>query len=141
MNAQKTPTWFKVVGIITLLWNLMGISFFIFDMTRTPEDIAALDPLMQRLYDNPNWVWAAYGLATITGTLGAVMLVMKKKLSHTLFILSLVGVLAQNYYHLIMSEVISDMPSSAYFMPILVISIAIYLVFHTKKGIRAGWLS
>ena len=55
----------------------------------------------QLLYqDVPAWVTAAFAVAVFSGTLGAVFLLLKKKIASTFFILSFVGIVTQMSYGL-----------------------------------------
>ena len=58
MNAS--PTWFKAVSVLALLWNLMGCAAYLSDVMLSTEDIAAMDATQQALYNSrPAWAVAA----------------------------------------------------------------------------------
>lgn len=142
MSNSNIPTWFKVVSIIALLWNLMGLFAFLFDLQTTPEQMEEYHPAMQDYYQNsPMWNWIAYGMAVVFGVLGSVMLVARKKLATSLYLLSLLGIVVQNFYGFLMSQVYQQMGGGAMVMPILVIVIGIYLFMLSRRATRAGWLT
>ena len=142
-TTTKAPVWFIIVGVIALLWNLMGLSAFLYDMTMTPERMADLPEEMHGYYDGsvPWWNWAAYGLAVITGVLGSIMLLMKKRWATLLFSLSLIGILIQNIWTFLFSDMAETMGSDIYLMPTLVIAIGILLLFLSKRAEREGWIA
>jgi hypothetical protein len=129
-TTTKAPVWLLIVSILALLWNLMGLSAFAYDMTMTPERMAELPETMHGYYDGsvPWWNWAAYGLAVIAGVLGCIMLLMKKQWATLLFSLSLIGILIQNVWTFLFSDMAEVMGSEIYFMPTLVITIGILLL-------------
>lgn len=144
MNTPtKAPTWFIVVVVIALLWNLMGLTAFVYDMTMTPERLAELPEEMHGYYDGsvPWWNWAAYGLAVIAGVLGCIMLLMKKRWATILLSLSLLGILVQNAWTFLVSDMPEVMGSDIYLMPTLVMGIGILLLFLSKRAERDGWIS
>ena len=38
--AARVPGWFRVVGVLALLWNLFGLAMFYLSVTMTPEQLA-----------------------------------------------------------------------------------------------------
>ena len=41
-SNSGAPKWFLIVGIVALVWNLLGVFAYIMQQTMSPEDIAAL---------------------------------------------------------------------------------------------------
>lgn len=37
----KAPTWFWVIAVVALIWNLLGVAAYIMDVTMSAEDIAS----------------------------------------------------------------------------------------------------
>jgi hypothetical protein len=84
------------VNVLLLIWNLIGVAFFISQYTMSPADIAKLPPLQQYLWTHMTVrVWVSYAVAVCAGTLGAIGLMMRKRLSVWLFLISLIAVLVQ----------------------------------------------
>jgi len=86
-----------LVGIIALIWNAMGcLNFF---MQISPDGLANMPESHQAIArSRPFWVTAAFGVSVISGVLAAVLLLMKKKLSIPLFIVSFVGAVIANLH-------------------------------------------
>ena len=144
-NPSETitiPSWFKAVAITALIWNLLGIFAFALQMMITPEILAGLPEAERELYVNiPLWVTVAFAVAVLSGALGSLFLLMKKSLATPLLIFSLVGVLVQNFHSFFMSKAFEVHGPSGMIMPVAVISLAIYLVFLSKKAEVQGWFS
>lgn len=133
--------WFKVVSCIALLWNLLGLMAFVMQITMSQEAIAALPENQQPLYDNvPFWVNVAFACAVIFGTLGCVGLVLRAKWALPLFIVSLVGVLVQNFHIFAISDAIAALGPTIAIMPVTVILIGFGLILLARAGIAKGWL-
>jgi hypothetical protein len=83
----------------------------------------------------------AFGVATIGGTLVALILVMKKSLALPLLIVSLVGVLVQDYHSFLVINVIEVFGYTSLIMPAIVLVIGVLLILLARKGQANGWLN
>lgn len=141
-EAIVIPSWFKVVAIIALIWNLLGVLAFVGQMVITPEMLAALPTAEQELYSStPIWVTVAFAVAVFAGAFGSLLLLLKKTLATPILIFSLVGVLMQNIHSFFMSKSFEVYGAGGMVMPVIVILIAIYLVLLAKKAQAQGWFS
>jgi len=139
--SSKPPIWFWIVSIVALLWNLAGVSNYLMQAFATPEMLAEM-PEHQRQYmeQTPAWVIACFAIAVWGGTIGSLMLLVRKKISYLILIVSLLGAAGQVSYSLLLSNAIEVYGPSGMILPILIIGIGIYLVFFAKKGTAKGWL-
>ena len=142
-STAKPPLWFWIVSIIALLWNGSGVYMYLIQAYDT-ESFRAMypDPEMLEMANNtPAWVTAAYAIAVFAGLLASIGLLLRKKWAKPLFLVSLLGAVASNAYHLFMSKAIELYGTEAVIMPIVVVVIGIFLVWFSNKGIAKGWLS
>lgn len=140
---KKLPTWFKVIAIIALLWNIMGVLSFFMHVFMPDEAIAALPEKEQALYgEYPLWTNIVFALATIAGLLGAIGLVMKKKWSKPFFILSLLAVIPQMIHNVFFTTSIEVYGiAQAVTMPVLVVVFAVVFVWFSAFASKKAWLS
>lgn len=142
MEKVKAPTWFLVIAIIMVIWNLMGVSAFIMDAMMTEEAIAALPDAERELYGKfPLWTKIAYFLAVFGGTLGAIGLVAKKKWAKPVLIISLIGVVVQMFHSLFIAGSMEVYGPGSLAMPIMVVLFSILQVWMANHGIKKGWLN
>ncbi len=140
-QSNTSPKWFLIVSILALIWNMLGFMAFVSHVMMTPEMIAELPKAEQALYSNtPIWATAAFALAVVGGTLGCILLLLKKVLANTLFVGSLLGILLQNYYAFFVVDSFSALGSNSIIMPSLVILIAIALILLTSKAEQRQWI-
>ena len=103
MNNQtriKPTLWFWVLGVLALLWNLMGVSAYLMDAYMKDDVMAAFSEAQKAIFiDQPIWLTAAYALAVFGGTLGCVGLLLRKKWAIPLFLISLIAVIARTAYY------------------------------------------
>lgn len=79
-----TPWWFWVVSGLLLLWNLSGVMNYLSSVTATTESLAAQDftpEQIEFLLAMPAYYAAVFALAVWGGVLGALLLLLRKKLA------------------------------------------------------------
>lgn len=137
----KMTTGTKIFAWIMVVWNALGVMAFVSQLLLTPEMIALLPEAQQEAYNNiPLWSYVAYALAVFGGLLGSFMLTLGKKLAFPLLVISLIGVLVQQFYNFVIIDSIALLGPSVVILPSLVVVIAIILVIVSKRGAKAGWL-
>ncbi|HEX5003972.1 MAG TPA: hypothetical protein VFV65_01585 [Gemmatimonadales bacterium] len=139
---QPAPRWFKPVAIVALLWNLIGCAAFVSDAMLTPEAIANMSQLQQALYAaRPSWFVWAYALAVWGGALGCLGLVLRKRWSAPLLLVSLIGVVVQNLWLFGASGAAEASGPSAFVLQGLVLLISVGLVLLSRKAVRLEWVT
>jgi hypothetical protein len=132
------PKWFKPVAVVALLWNLMGCAALVSDLMQTPQDVAKMSAAQQAMYAaRPAWAVGATGLAVIAGALGCVGLLLRKRWSLPLFVVSLLGVIGQDAS---LFGGAGPIDSTAAILQGLVFVIAVALVLLARKAIGKDWL-
>lgn len=142
--SEKTavPVWFWVVAIVALIWNLLGAMAYIDQMSMTPEVLAALPDEQRVLYETvPAWATGAFAIAVFGGVLGCLLLLLKKKLAITLFIISLLGVLVQMFHSFFMTNSFEVFGPGGLIMPIMVFVIGFLLIWFSKMAKTKDWIS
>ena len=136
-STNKPTAIYWIIGVIALLWNGLGVMAYLARAFMTDEMIAALPEEQQKefLVNYPAWVTAAFALAVFGGVLGAVYLLLRKKLATTLFASSGIAAIAQHIYIFMNVEV------NSYVMPVLVIVVCIFLYWYSKKCTDDGIIS
>jgi hypothetical protein len=141
MSEDTTPGWFKGAVYAAIAWNLIGVMQYLAHVSTTPEQLAAL-PMAQRdlLMAMPAWVDGAFAVAVFAGTIGSILLLLKKAWALHLFLLSMLGVLVQNYYSFVMSDAIEVMGSAAIVVPAVVFTIGVLLIWLSVSAKSKGWI-
>lgn len=141
INTNASPKWLLWVGILFLLWNLMGVGAFFSQWTMSDADIAALPQIQRDLWVSmPVWAWAAYAIGVGVGTLGAIGLLLRKWWAPLAFALSLIAVLVQfSYPFLFAQQAQADMAMLAF--PIFIVVMAIIQWQLSRAWQRKGWLA
>lgn len=138
----KTPTWFWIVAVIFLLWNIMGVLSFFGHTFISEEEIAKLPLNEQELYgDYPAWTIILFAIAVFGGLIGSIGLIIRKKWSKVAFIISLLAIVPQMTHNVFFTKSIEVYGTAqAITMPILVVIIGIFLVWFSAFCIKKNWL-
>jgi hypothetical protein len=140
--STTVPKSFWVIAVLAFVWNLMGVMAYIMQVNMTPEVIALLPEAEQALYANvPAWATGAFAIAVFGGLLGSLLLLFRKRLAISVFILSLIGVIVQMAYNIFLSKSIEVYGPGGMIMPVMVIVIAVALVWYARKASSRNWLS
>ncbi len=143
MSYQRKPTnLFWLISSLALIWNLIGVFNYLTQAFMTDEILASLPQDQQLMYQEvPAWVTAAFALAVFSGTLGALLMLLKKKIATSFFILSFIGIISQMSYGLLINENTDSYGPMGLLMPFMIISIGGYLIWYSKKAAEYTWLS
>ena len=136
--SQKPPQWIQVIVLLLLIWNFMGIAFFVLDLSIDPSTLDATQQEFRSRF--PLWTKIIYGLAVGLGTLGTLGLMQRKLWSKNLLVFSLLFVIIQMYHSLFIAGGLEIFGSSVAIMPTVVIILSLVLVWLAQLFGRKGWL-
>lgn len=132
MNAAaigKAPVWFTIVGIVALLWNLVGVCFYL-------GSVGVLGPpfVQEGQPVSPNWVTAAYAIGVFGGTVGSLGLVIHKRWARGILWVSLIALLVD------WGWVFANFGMVAVPLGAFVLVIAALLAWLANSAVAKGWL-
>ena len=141
MTNIHPPKWFKSVVALALLWNLIGIVNFYFQINLSNEAIAALPMAEQELMNStPLCSLVAFAIGVFGGTLGCIGLLIQKRWAFFPLLFSLIAVIVQMGYWLFFTKAVEVYGNTTYVMPLMVILVAFLLFRLAKNGIDKGYL-
>lgn len=141
MNANtKAPWHLYAVGVVTLLWNGFGAVQWYQQVTRAASYWGNLTiQQVQYVQQQPVWVETLFGVGVWTGVLGALMLLLRRKLAFNAFIASLIAVLVNIIYVQFMTNGREVMGNGTLVAAVAVVVVAAasiaYASFARKRGI------
>lgn len=128
--------WF--IGAITLIWNLLGAINFVVQMN--PDSITAYRETEQAIIiGRPIWATLGFALAVFGGTLGSLLLLLRKSASYYFFLVSLMGTVVAQFHTLRLD--IDFGPGEVLGIVILPIILAGFLVWYSKRSQSMRWIS
>ena len=134
-NVNKAPTTFWLIGIVALLWNMMGLAAYFQQFMMSPEAFAALRPEQQALLiDQPVWLTSAFALAVFAGFIGSILLLLRKRLAVRMFLLSMIAVFVQFGGLFLFLGYADVLTGNEWIMPILIPIFAIGFYLFARKA-------
>jgi len=141
-QASSTPKHLWIVGIVALLWNLMGAFDYVMTQTKN-EGYMSKFPAEQLefFYSFPVWLVAVWAVAVWGAVAGSVLLLMRRKFAFPVFVASFICMLVtviHNYGFAGAADVFGGM-DMMFGAIIFVVSLA--LVFYARKMASNGVLN
>lgn len=132
---NKPPIWFWILSVVGLIWNAMGVHQYLGQAYNTESwQTQYSAEQLEIIYNYPAWLTAAFAIAVFTGTLGCVLLLLKKKFAYNLLLISLVAVIIQ------MGYLLANGHTDNIVMTIMIIIFSVFLLWFSKFAIKKAWL-
>ena len=129
MNKPHYTFW--VVAAAGLLWNLAGCMNYI--MQTNPDSVAQMPEVYQLIINNrPAWATGSFAVAVFAGTVGCILLLLRRLVAVYLFVLSLLGIIGTAAFTMMVSGVVPIM--------ILTLLIGAALLWYSTIVRRFSWL-
>jgi len=131
--STPAPGWLRIVAGLAVLWNLVGVYEYLTSVGVLPGGDAAMSGAM------PAWVVGCFAVAVFGGALGSLGLLMLKRWSKLLLLLSFLAVAAQSVWAFVLRG--AAPAGSAMVLPLLVLVISLVLAWLAYSADSKGWLS
>ncbi|HET9694869.1 MAG TPA: hypothetical protein VFP48_10820 [Steroidobacteraceae bacterium] len=143
MTPARTDWKLWAVGVVALLWNAMGAFDYLMTQTKNAEYLANFTPeQLEYFYDFPAWMVAAWAIAVWGGVLGALLLLMRRRLAEHVFLVSFVAMVLTTFYSYVLSngaELFGGVGSHVFSALIFLVALGLYLYTRhlRKRGVLA----
>jgi hypothetical protein len=141
--TTKPPTWYWVVAGIALVWMLIGVMSWVMDLMTDEAAIAQMTEAQQQLYrSRPSWIFGVYAVAIFSGLAGAVGLLMRKGWAVSAFAVSLIAIIVQFGYTLLVMDAIRLLGfAAAAIFPLVIFAIGAALLWFSLRAKKPGWIT
>jgi hypothetical protein len=129
---------FWVIGVVALIWNAAGSINFLAQMNA--DTVASMPEAYQAVIGGrPFWATGAFGIGVFGGTLGCVLLLLRRWAAYYLFTASLLGVAVTTI------DALGGAPSGIDFTPVYLgtsssLVVAGLLVLYSQWAKKKGWV-
>ncbi|APY07117.1 hypothetical protein BWZ20_01830 [Winogradskyella sp. J14-2] len=138
---QKPPTWFWIVSVIALIWNSLGIHGYISQAYKLSAYTDAYTNEQLNIMSNlPSWYTALFAIAVFAGTLGCVLLLLRKKVAKPILVLSFTAATIQMVYFLFIADLKGIDFSSNKIMAYIIIVFSLFLVWFSSHSVKKGYI-
>lgn len=135
---SAVPAWYWAVALAAILFEGSGAFLFGNSLMLDPSTL----PIDQRaVYDaTPQWMTIAWAVAIGAGILGAVGLILRRRVAEPLLLLSLIAVAVQFSGLFLVRQLREITPEDHLLIPVIILILA-YAFWQTAKlAKRRGWL-
>ena len=133
-EINKVPWSFWLISTFMLVWNVMGCINFLMQMN--PDSLANYSEAVRSLITHrPTWATGAFAVAVFGGSLGCLMLLLKKSTAFYVFVVSFLGVMVTNVHTFGITNSTGILVGSS-----LSLVVAGYLIWYSKFVERKGWI-
>ena len=129
------PTSFYIIGVVFLVWNIIGFMFYLQHAMMTPETVPeSVDAAMLAFMEaTPVWATSAYAIAVNVGMLASIMLLMRRSIALPLYVVSLAGALVLDFDSFVLRDVVAIWGGGAYIVPSAVIIIGVVEIGYSRS--------
>lgn len=141
MSKQTTGKvhWsFWAISVFALLWNVLGsVNFF---MQMNVEIVATLPETHRAIIEGrPVWATGGFALGVFGGSIGALLLLLKKSISFYVFIASVAGVVVTMIHTVNVASATKFDGMEVFVMIILPVIAGVFFVWYAKKVQSKNW--
>ncbi|NCP14894.1 MAG: hypothetical protein GW858_12155 [Sphingomonadales bacterium] len=137
-DTAKAPLHLWVVGLLTLVFNTMGIISYtttalgmLADMGMTPAQIAFMESY-------PTVIIAFWALGVWGAFAGSVLILLRSRWAMTAMVVALIGLAVMTLYNHLLIALPADMQSPA--LDLAIWAVTLFLLFYTRRLAQAGFL-
>ena len=104
-TAQRTPWHLWLVGALGLLWNAVGVFDYLMTQTQNESYMRRFTPeQLESLYAFPTWLVGSWALAVWGGALGALVVLLKRRLAVPVLLVSLLAMVVTAIHNFVSAD-------------------------------------
>ena len=132
-EAKPTPKHLWIIGIITLLWNMMGAYDYLMTQTRNETYMAQFEQAqLDYFYNFPTLVVVFWALAVWGSVLGSILLLIRKPLAVPVFMVSFGSMVITAIYNFGLSDGMEVMGATGLIFTVVIFIVALGLVLYSR---------
>ena len=132
---------FYIISSLALIWNLIGVFAYLGQTFMEEQALSSLSKNEHYYFFNmPAWVTAVFASAVFSGVSGSVCMLLKKRIAKILYSISIVSLLAHQFYNLFIQEYIV-ISGVGLLLPISTTVIGFFLLWYSHEVSKQGVLN
>ena len=141
-NAPGRPWHLWVVGILGTLWGGLGVLDYIMTVTKNEAYLSSFtEEQLDHFYSYPSWAFVLWAIGVFGGTIGALLLLMKKKLAVEVLLVSLVPSIIVGIYSYTFTDALELLGVFGLVMTVVALGLAVLMVLYACSMRKKGVLS
>lgn len=137
-RVRPVAGWFIIAAVASLLFMGLGCISYLMHVFANPATM----PLDQRAAHEaePAWVTGAYAVAVWIGLVGALLLVLRRKIAEWLLLLSLIAVLVWLAGLVLVTQLRENMSANDLLVAMIVTALTWTVYWFARHSRQRGWL-
>lgn len=141
-QAVKAPVHLWIIGVVTLLWNLMGAYDYLMTQTKNETYMGKFEQAqLDYFYSFPTWVEATWALAVWGGVLGSILLLLRKRWAVPVFLVSFATMALTAVYNFGLSNGMEVMGWTGLIFTVVIFVVSLGLWLYSRAMQSRGVLS
>ena len=136
---QPVAGWFKFAAIASFLFMALGCAMYLMHVTADPASLAADERAAYEAV--PAWAMGAFAIATWGGALGALLLVLRRRLAEPLLLLALAAVIVWLAAFFLVPSLRDAISTNDLVVPVVVTIVTWTIFWFARHSRQRGWLS
>lgn len=134
-TSVKPPVLFWALAILFVLWNIIGCSMYLLEMTMTDAAYAdAFGPDVAAVRDIfPVWAVSAYALAVWSGLLASILFLLRRRLSVSIFMFSWVSAIIGFIPSFTSATLREAYGPTFWIMPVFVVILGLFEIWYSRR--------
>jgi hypothetical protein len=132
-SPQRTPWHLWLVGVLAFLWDSMGAFDYLMTQTQNESYMSRFTPeQLEFFYGFPTWVVAFWAIAIWGGLLGAVLLLLRRRLAVPVLLGSFLAMTITAIHNFLLSNGLEIMGGSDLVFSVVIFVFALGLWLYAK---------
>ena len=141
-QASSTPKHLWIVGILALLWNLMGAYDYLMTETKNEAYMSKFTPeQLEFFYGFPAWLVVFWAIAVWGSVAGSVLLLMRRKSAVPVFIASFVSMIVTLIHNYGFAGAADITGATGTIFSVIIFVVALGLILYSRNLAGKGVLS
>ncbi|MGD8395654.1 MAG: hypothetical protein PVF43_09280 [Candidatus Eiseniibacteriota bacterium] len=140
-GGATTPRHLWIVGVLALVWNVLGAMDYIMTETRYEAYMGQFSPeQLEFFYGFPAWLVAFWAVAVWGGVLGAVLLLLRRKLAVPVFIVSFLCMVVTTVHNYGFAGAAGIVGGVGLLFSVIIFVVALALILYARRMAARGVL-
>lgn len=141
-SLRDTPWHLWVVGVLSVLWNAFGVFDFVMTESHNVAYLSAFTPAqLEYLESFPIWLMAVWGLSVWAALIGAVLLLLRRRLAVAMFFASLLAMVATFFHNYVLTDGLAVMGGiGGLVFAVVILVIGVLLLVYARRLAGSGVL-
>ena len=128
---------FWVIGVVALIFNVMGVVNYFAQMNA--DSLASFPEVYRQIIEaRPAWATGAFAIAVFGGSVGCLLLLLRKSVAFYVLIVSLLGVIVTMMH---IFGVAGFSSFEVWIGVLMQLVVTAFLIWYSKLAERKGWIS